>query len=265
MIRVLVSGADGRMGSETVKAVLADNELEFVGGTSLMNVGKDAGEVIGISSLGLPLYGSLNEALKMAKPDVVVDFTTPAAIYGNVKTCIENGTNIVVGTTGLTAQQRNELDEAAKKADVAVFIAPNFSVGAVLMMKYSAEISKYLPDVEIIELHHNNKLDAPSGTAKMTAEKIARARREAGAEPAPDKTHESLTGARGAAVEGIPVHSVRLPGYVAHQEVLFGGYGEILTVRHDSLDRKSFMPGVVLAVKKVDSRKGVTFGLEHYL
>ena len=249
MIRVLVSGADGRMGSETVKAVLADNELEFVGGTSLMNVGKDAGEVIGISSLGLPLYGSLNEALKMAKPDVVVDFTTPAAIYGNVKTCIENGTNIVVGTTGLTAQQRNELDEAAKKADVAVFIAPNFSVGAVLMMKYSAEIAKYLPDVEIIELHHNNKLDAPSGTAKMTAEKI----------------HESLTGARGAAVEGIPVHSVRLPGYVAHQEVLFGGYGEILTVRHDSLDRKSFMPGVVLAVKKVDSRKGVTFGLEHYL
>ena len=157
MIRVLVSGADGRMGSETVKAVLADNELEFVGGTSLMNVGKDAGEVIGISPLGLPLYGSLNEALKMAKPDVVVDFTTPAAIYGNVKTCIENGTNIVVGTTGLTAQQRNELDEAAKKADVAVFIAPNFSVGAVLMMKYSAEIAKYLPDVEIIELHHNNK------------------------------------------------------------------------------------------------------------
>ena len=265
MIRVLVSGADGRMGSETVKAVLADNELEFVGGTSLMNVGKDAGEVIGISSLGLPLYGSLNEALKMAKPDVVVDFTTPTAIYGNVKTCIENGTNIVVGTTGLTAQQRNELDEAAKKADVAVFIAPNFSVGAVLMMKYSAEIAKYLPDVEIIELHHNNKLDAPSGTAKMTAEKITRARREAGAEPAPDKTHESLAGARGATVEGIPVHSVRLPGYVAHQEVLFGGYGEILTVRHDSLDRKSFMPGVVLAVKKVDSRKGVTFGLEHYL
>ena len=258
MIRVLVSGADGRMGSETVKAVLADNELEFVGGTSLMNVGKDAGEVIGISSLGLPLYGSLNEALKMAKPDVVVDFTTPAAIYGNVKTCIENGTNIVVGTTGLTAQQRNELDEAAKKADVAVFIAPNFSVGAVLMMKYSAEIAKYLPDVEIIELHHNNKLDAPSGTAKMTAEKITRARRKA-------KTHESLAGARGATVEGIPVHSVRLPGYVAHQEVLFGGYGEILTVRHDSLDRKSFMPGVVLAVKKVDSRKGVTFGLEHYL
>ena len=122
-----------------------------------------------------------------------------------------------------------------------------------------------MPDVEIIELHHNNKLDAPSGTAKMTAEKIARARREAGAEPAPDKTHESLTGARGTTVEGIPVHSVRLPGYVAHQEVLLGGYGEILTVRHDSLDRKSFMPGVVLAVKKVDSRKGVTFGLEHYL
>ena len=133
------------------------------------------------------------------------------------------------------------------------------------MMKLSTEVAPYLPDVEIIELHHNNKLDAPSGTAIMTADKIEAARKAAGAKPAPDKTHESLDGARGASVAGIPIHSVCLPGYVAHQQVLFAGYGGLLTIRHDSMDRKSFMPGVVLAVKKVSSRPGLTFGLENYL
>ena len=134
-----------------------------------------------------------------------------------------------------------------------------------LGMKISTEVAKYLPDVEIIEMHHNNKLDAPSGTSIMTANMIAAARKEAGIEPAPDKTHESLEGARGTKVDGIPIHSVRLPGYVAHQQVLFGGYGEYLTIRHDSIDRKSFMPGVILAVKKVGSHPGLTFGLENFL
>mgnify|MGYP002516653373 FL=1 len=165
----------------------------------------------------------------------------------------------------MTAQQRDELDAMARDHKTSIFIAPNFSIGAVLMMKLSTEVAPYLPDVEIIELHHNNKLDAPSGTAIMTANKIAAARKEAQAVPAEDKTHESLDGARGAKVDDIPIHSVRLPGYVAHQQVLFGGYGELLTIRHDSMDRKSFMPGVVLAVKKVSSRPGLTFGLENYL
>ena len=133
------------------------------------------------------------------------------------------------------------------------------------MMKISTEVAKYLPDVEIIEMHHNNKLDAPSGTAIMTANMIAQARKEAGVVPAPDKTHESLDGARGAKVDDITIHSVRLPGYVAHQQVLFGGYGEYLTIRHDSIDRKSFMPGVILAVKKVGSHPGLTVGLENFL
>ena len=159
----------------------------------------------------------------------------------------------------------DELGKMALAKGTCIFIAPNFGLGAVLMMKISTEVAKYLPDVEIIEMHHNNKLDAPSGTSIMTANMIAAARKEAGIEPAPDKTYESLEGARGTKVDGIPIHSVRLPGYVAHQQVLFGGYGEYLTIRHDSIDRKSFMPGVILAVKKVGSHPGLTFGLENFL
>ncbi len=265
MIRVLVNGADGRMGSQVVKAVYEDTELEFVGGVSVTNIGKDAGELAGIGALGIPIREGLAQALEEIKPDVVVDFTTPKAIFNNAKTCIEHGVNMVVGTTGLTAEQRDELDELANTYKTSIFIAPNFSIGAVMMMKLAEEVAPYFPDVEIIELHHNNKLDAPSGTAIMTAGKINAARKAAGAQPAPDRTHESLDGARGAKVDDISVHSVRLPGYVAHQEVLFGGYGELLTIRHDSMDRKSFMPGVILAVKKVCSKPGLTFGLENYL
>lgn len=265
MLRVVVNGSDGRMGSEVVKAVHADKELTVAGGVSITNIGKDVGIAAGIEALGMPIQSDLTQALEAYKPDVVVDFTTPLVIYNNVKTCIEAGVNVVVGTTGLTAEQRDELGKLAAEKGVSVFVAPNFSIGAVMMMKLSAEVAPYLPDVEIIELHHNNKLDAPSGTAIMTANKIAAARNAAGAAPAPDKTHESLNGARGTKVDDISIHSVRLPGYVAHQQVLFGGYGELLTIRHDSMDRKSFMPGVILAVKKVSSRPGLTFGLENYL
>lgn len=265
MLRVLINGADGRMGSEVVKAVHADKDLEVVGGVSITHVGEDVGKAAGIEALGIAIQGDLKAALDSVKPDVVVDFTTPLVIYNNVKTCIDAGVNVVVGTTGLTAEQREDLGKQAEAKGTSVFIAPNFSIGAVMMMKISAEVAPYLPDVEIIELHHNNKLDAPSGTAIMTANKIAAAREAAGAQPAPDKTHESLDGARGAKVDGISIHSVRLPGYIAHQQVLFGGYGELLTIRHDSMDRKSFMPGVVLAVKKVNTKPGLTFGLENYL
>ena len=265
MLRVLVNGADGRMGSQVVKAVFEDPELEVAGGISITHVGEDVGDIAGVGHLGLAIRNDLGAALDDIKPDVVVDFTTPKVIFNNAKTCIEHGINMVVGTTGLTADQRDELNALALEKKTSIFIAPNFSIGAVLMMKLSTEVAPYLPDVEIIELHHNNKLDAPSGTAIMTADKIEAARKAAGAKTAPDKTHESLDGARGASVAGIPIHSVRLPGYVAHQQVLFGGYGELLTIRHDSMDRKSFMPGVVLAVKKVSSHPGLTFGLENYL
>jgi 4-hydroxy-tetrahydrodipicolinate reductase len=265
MLRVLVNGADGRMGSQVVKAVYEDKDLEFVGGVSITNIGADAGELAGIGHLGIPIRGDLGKVLDDIKPDVVVDFTAPRAIFENARTVISHGTNMVVGTTGLTAEQRDVLAKLSAEHKTSIFIAPNFSIGAVLMMKVATEIAPFLPDVEIIELHHNNKLDAPSGTAIMTANKIAAARKAAGAQPAPDKTHESLEGARGTKVDDITIHSVRLPGYVAHQEVLFGGYGEYLTIRHDSVDRKSFMPGVILAVKKVTSRPGLTFGLENYL
>lgn len=265
MLRVLVNGADGRMGSQVVKTVYEDKDLEFVGGVSITHVGADAGELAGVGHLGIPIRDDLGQALDDIKPDVVVDFTTPKAIFKNAETVIAHGINMVVGTTGLTAEQRDTLGQLALQHKTSIFIAPNFSIGAVLMMKLSTEVAPFLPNAEIIELHHNNKLDAPSGTAIMTANKIAAARTAAGASPDPDKTHESLDGARGTKVDGITIHSVRLPGYVAHQEVLFGGYGEYLTIRHDSVDRKSFMPGVILAVKKVNSRPGLTFGLENYL
>lgn len=262
MISVLVNGAGGRMGSEVVRAVEADAELSLAGGVDPCHAGEDVGKVAGIGEKGIVMAASLADAFAKGKPDVVVDFTSPAVIFENAKTVLSAGVHMVIGTTGLTAEQRDELAGISEKTGANVLVAPNFSLGAVLLMEMSEKISKYLPDAEIIELHHNNKLDAPSGTAKLTAEKMAAARNAA---PAEDKTRESIPGARGAKVEGITVHSVRLPGFVAHQEVIFGGYGEILTLRHDSLDRKSFMPGVVLACKKIASRSGLTYGLEHYL
>ena len=262
MIHVLVNGAAGRMGSEVVRSVMAEEGLELCGAVDPGAKGKDLGETVGKAHNGIVICGSLEEAFAKGKPDVVVDFTSPKVIYNNAKYVLEQGVNIVIGTTGLTADERAQLADIAKAHEANGLGAPNFSLGAVLLMKVSAEISKYMPNAEIIELHHNHKYDAPSGTAKLTAEKMAAARIE---EPEPDETKESLPGVRGGKYEGITIHSVRLPGYVAHQEVLFGGYGEILTLRHDSLDRKSFMPGVMLACKKAMTVKGFVYGLENYL
>lgn len=262
MIRVLVNGCGGKMGREVVRAVAGQNDLELVGAVDLSHEGEDAGVLAEIGTTGVKVETDLKKAIAKTKPQVVVDFTSPAVIFDNAKTVLSAGVSMVIGTTGLTAEQREALSAISKETGANALIAPNFSLGAVLLMKVSEEISRYLPNAEIIELHHNHKYDAPSGTAKLTAEKMARARRE---EPEEDKTTESIPGARGANYEGMHIHSVRLPGYVAHQEVLFGGYGEILTLRHDSLDRKSFMPGVILACKKVLKVPGVTYGLENYL
>ena len=171
----------------------------------------------------------------------------------------------MIGTTGLTEEQRNELHEIGLKNQANCLVAPNFSLGAVMMMKVAADLAPYFPDVEIIELHHNHKYDAPSGTSILTAKLINDAKQAANVKSSEDLTRESLPGARGAKVDDITIHSVRLPGYVAHQEVLFGGHDETLTIRHDSLSRLSFMPGVVLACKKIASKPGLTYGLEHYL
>ena len=240
-IRVGVLGARGRMGTEVCRAVNAAPDMELVAmvdeGDWLFNV-SDAGA------------------------DVVVDFTTPEAVMDNLHWCIDQGISAVVGTTGFTPSRLDRVRTwLTHHPDLGVIIAPNFAVGAVLMMEFAAKAARYFESAEIVELHHPNKLDAPSGTAVRTAELIAAARAEAGLPPIPDATKEELAGARGADVQGVRVHAVRATGLVAHQEVLLGTSGETLTIRHDSYDRASFMPGVLLAVRSVMSRPGLTVGL----
>jgi 4-hydroxy-tetrahydrodipicolinate reductase len=243
-ISVGVLGARGRMGSEVVRAVEGTDDLRIV---AALDVGDD------------------REALRGA--DVVVDFTTPDAVLDNVRWCVEAGVHAVVGTTGFDDDRLATVGGwLGESPSVGVLVAPNFGIGAVLLMKFAAEAARWFDSVEIIELHHPRKADAPSGTARRTAELVASARRDAGLDPSgPDATTSALDGARGASVAGIPVHAVRLAGLVAHQEVLLGGTGETLTLRHDSLDRVSFMPGVLQAVRRISGRPGLTVGLENLL
>jgi 4-hydroxy-tetrahydrodipicolinate reductase len=225
LIRVVVSGAGGRMGRTVCEAVEGADDMELVG---------EADPALGTS---------LPDVLDEARPDVVVEFSVPDSVFENAKLCLDRGVHVVVGATGMTGAQVEELDAAARESRGNCFIAPNFAIGAVLLMEASKEIARHMPDCEIIELHHDQKVDAPSGTAKRTAALIAA---ETGAgEP--------------------PIHSVRLPGLVAHQEVVFGGVGQTLTIRHDSIARESFMPGVLLAVRKVAGIDGLAVGLENLL
>jgi 4-hydroxy-tetrahydrodipicolinate reductase len=208
--------------------------------------------------------GDALSALVDTKTDVVIDFTHPDVVMDNLKFLIDNGIHAVVGTTGFTWERIEQVEAWLKeKPESAVLIAPNFAIGAVLSMHFAQQAARYFESVEIIELHHPHKADAPSGTAARTAKLIAEARK--GMPPNPDATSTGLEGARGADVDGVPVHSVRVAGLVAHQEVLFGTQGETLTIRHDSLDRSSFVPGVLLAVRKVGERPGLTIGIEPLL
>ena len=242
-IRVLVNGAKGRMGQEVVKAVTAAADLELVDQTDL---GDD-----------------LIARIKVSQAQAVVDFTTAAVAFENTLKILEAGVHPVVGTSGLLAEQVAELQQLAEDQSIGGLIAPNFAIGAVLLMKYAQDAAKYLPDVEVIELHHNRKADAPSGTAVKTAQLIAEARQEIPKALVEEK--ELFEGARGSEVHGVRVHSLRLPGLVAHQEVIFGGTGETLTIRHDSIHRESFMPGVCLACRKVIGTQQLFYGLEHLL
>ena len=205
----------------------------------------------------------LAAALERLKPEVMIDFTRPDVVFGNVVTALKHKVSPVVGTTGLSDDQKAEIEKLAIENGTPAFIAPNFAIGAVLMMVMCKQAAKYMPDVEIIELHHDKKLDAPSGTAVQTAAMIAEVR-QSHKQGHPDEK-EKLTGARGAEYDGMHIHSVRLPGYVAHQEVIFGGLGQTLTIRHDSMNRESFMPGVVLAAQKVRGLDGLTIGLDKLL
>ena len=253
MIKVLVNGALGRMGRTVCGAVKADSELELVGAVDAFE-----GEID-----GMKVETNLDAALKKFSPDVMVDFTRPNVVFQNVMTALENKVSPVVGTTGLSDEAKEKIRALAEKNSTPAFIAPNFALGAVLMMLTAQKIAKYMPDVEIIELHHDKKLDAPSGTAELTAKMISEVR-PPHKQGHPDE-EERLPHVRGAEVDGIRIHSVRLPGYVAHQEVIFGGLGQTLTIRHDSTGRDSFMPGVVLACKKVRGLKGLTVGLDKIL
>ena len=262
MTTVIVNGACGRMGQAVLKAVQEADGLELVGAVDIKG-GADTGSLVVLSANGILVETDLEALLARKKPEVMVDFTRPDVVFGNVMTALAHKTSPVVGTTGLSDEQKAEIAKAAEENDTPAFIAPNFAIGAVLLMVMSRQAAKYMPDVEIIELHHDKKLDAPSGTAIQTAAMIAEVRK-AHKQGNPDE-FEKLEGARGADYEGMHIHSVRLPGYVAHQEVIFGGLGQTLTIRHDSMNRESFMPGVVLAAKKVRSLKGLTVGLDKLL
>jgi 4-hydroxy-tetrahydrodipicolinate reductase len=263
MIRVIVCGAYGKMGREVLKAVNNDPELSLVGAVDIKSDFADVGDLIGTSKIGVVVGNDLQTVINETKPQVMVEFTAPDSVMPNIRLAMENGVSPVIGTTGLLATDVKEIEGLCTKYCISALIAPNFSVGAILMMLFAAEAAKYLPHVEIIELHHDQKLDAPSGTALRTAELIAANRSEI-KQGHPDEV-EKLAGARGADYAGIRMHSVRLPGYVAHQEVIFGGIGQTLTIRHDSISRESFMPGVVLACKRVLSLDGLVHGLEHLL
>ena len=257
MIKVLVSGACGRMGREVVRAVSAETDLELVAAVDPAHSGEPLD-----GHTGLVVARNLDDAIREHGPEVMVDFTHPAAVESNLRTALALGVHCVVGTTGITQQQLEAL--AAEATDGAcLFVAPNFAIGAVLMMRFAAEAARHLPHVEVIELHHDRKADAPSGTALRTAELIAATRPRV--PDAPGRDTEIADGARGALVDGVAIHSVRLPGLVAHQVVVFGGQGQTLTIRHDSVDRTSFMPGVVLAIRETVKRTGLVIGLEQYL
>jgi 4-hydroxy-tetrahydrodipicolinate reductase len=244
-IRVGVLGARGKVGAEVCAAVEAADDTELVAAV-------DQGDDI----------ASLSER----GAEVVVDFTHPDVVMDNLAYCIDHGLHAVVGTTGFDDRRLGVLrDRLAAAPGVGVLIAPNFSIGAILMMRFAAVAAPFYESVEIVELHHPDKADAPSGTARRTAELVAAARRDAGVPPPPDATTTALDGARGADVDGIRVHGLRLRGLVAHQEVLLGGLGETLTIRHDSLDRASFTPGVLTGVRQVARHPGLTVGLEHFL
>ena len=245
MIKVGVLGANGRMGSEVVKAVSSAQDLDLV---ATLDVGDSL------------------EKLVTSGAEVVVDFTTPDAVMGNLDFLVKAGINVVVGTTGFDEKRIEKIQSLLKDhPEVGVLIAPNFAIGAVLMMEFAEKAARYFESAEIIELHHPDKVDAPSGTASRTAQLMSQARKNAGLSKMPDATTTAIDGARGANVGDVPVHSVRARGLVAHQEVIFGGLGETLTIRHDSLDRAGFMPGVILGIRKIIENPGLIHGLEKFM
>lgn len=264
MIKVAVFGAYGRMGRSVVGAVSAEKDMKVVAAVDVVGVGLDIGDVVGIGRLGVTIQDSFQAAIKDSRPDVIVDFAIAEGFGHRAAAAIKGGCALVVGTTGVDAATLKKIQKLADEKKVGALVAPNFAIGAVLMMQFAGKAAQYLPDAEIIELHHNRKIDAPSGTAMATVEHIVAGRK--GAKPCADPTKlEKLKGARGGRSGDVAVHSVRLEGFLASQEVLFGGPGQTLSIRHDTISRDSFMPGVVFAARKMVGVKKYVFGLENLL
>ncbi|MEO3945176.1 4-hydroxy-tetrahydrodipicolinate reductase [Gorillibacterium sp. CAU 1737] len=262
-IRIAVAGAGGKMGREVIKLALTDPGLTLVAAVDRSRKGVDAGLLAGMEECGIAVNTDLELALVESRPDVLVDFTIPEVVMNNARISIKHGVRPVIGTTGLSTDHLEELDKLSKEKGIGTVVAPNFSIGAILMMKFAAEAAKYMPYVEIVEYHGGQKLDAPSGTSIKTAELIAQNRQEF-RQGHPDEK-EIIDGSRGGLYDGFRIHSVRLPGIFAQQEVLFGGDGQTLKIRHDSYDRAGYMPGVSVAVKRVMTERGLVYGIEHFL
>ena len=265
MIATLLIGAAGRMGREVVKAVSADKETQLVAAVGKSSMGRDAGEIAGIGNLGLPIEADLRAAIASSNADVAVDFSVPSAVKSNIAALLEAKIAPVVGATGLSQSDLSEIDLSAKNEGVPVLFAPNFAIGAILMMRFASEAARYFEMAEILEYHHEKKLDAPSGTAFQTALQLRESRGEDFQRVGGDsESHNSTApGARGGEIGGISIHSIRLPGFLAHQEVVLGMAGQTLTIRHDTITRECYMTGVLLAIKRVrDLAPGLHFGLE---
>ncbi|WP_019414776.1 4-hydroxy-tetrahydrodipicolinate reductase [Paenisporosarcina sp. TG20] len=264
MIRVAIGGPRGKMGQQAVHTIMNNENMELIAVLDHKEIGKVLSEFPGFpASYDIPVFLDLESLIFSTKPDVFLDLTTPHQVFEHTKLCLQSEVRPVIGTTGFTDEQLQQCKVLSEKYQVGCIVAPNFAIGAVLMMKFAAMAAAYFPDVEIIEMHHDQKLDAPSGTAYKTAQMIAEVR------PLHKQGHpleeETIAGARGASYDGIPIHSVRLPGLVAHQQVLFGGDGQLFTLRHDSFNRQSFMSGITLSITHVMDLKELVYGLENII
>jgi len=260
MKRIVMFGICGKMGTSISRELLEEEGIELVGGLDIKNIGADIGEILIGNKTGHKVYDSYDD-IKRLNPDIIVDFTNADAAKKNINWAIDNGINIIVGTTGLSKKDLASIESRALKSTSKTLIVPNFSIGAVIMVKISKMISKYFDNCEIIELHHDKKRDAPSGTSLFSAEQIGLCKIFNKSRLKEGET-ESVEGSRGGLANGIHIHSVRLPGLLAHQNIIFGTKGQTLSIRHDSIDRSSFYPGIILAIRNLDKLPGYTFGLE---
>ncbi|MEN3012168.1 MAG: 4-hydroxy-tetrahydrodipicolinate reductase [Dictyoglomus thermophilum] len=263
MIKTILFGACGKMGRVIGKALIDALDIELVGAIDPYFKGEKYEKIIGTDKISLEVLGSIEELKEDF--DVAVDFTNAEAAYQNIKKILQMGKRMVVGTTGLTQEMINEFKDLAVKNNTAILIAPNFALGAVLMIQLAKQVVKYFPDVEIIELHHNEKADAPSGTAILTAEILSEEMKKHNLTHKDATKVEKLPGSRGGKLDSINIHSVRLPGLVAHQEIIFGGLGQTLSIRHDALSRECYIPGVLMAIREIIKREGFFYGLESFL